>query len=83
MFKGMYPIFWIGLLITYGLLVIFWIIEINSNVGTVHTSIFGIPAPWIYVSPFMVWILPCILAFVWYYVPKKQAERSKQKGERG
>jgi hypothetical protein len=84
MFKGMHPIFWVGIALIYGLAIIFWIIEIASDVGTVHTTILGIPAPFIYNNIFMVWILPLIIAWMWYYFPeKKKKEEDRRAGKEG
>lgn len=77
MFKGMHPSFWWGLLIMYGLSLIFWIWEIASDMGTIHSKIFGISAPWVYGDFFMCWILAMLLAWMWFYFPEKSAKKRK------
>ncbi|MEW6426153.1 MAG: hypothetical protein AB1523_15690 [Bacillota bacterium] len=78
MFKGMHPIFWVGLLIMYGLTIIFWIWEIASDVGTIHARIFGIPAPWVYGNFFMLYIISLFISWMYYYFPAKNAVKRKE-----
>lgn len=79
MFRGMYPIFWIGLLIMYSFAILTMLVEMITNTGTVEYSVAGIPVPFIYVMFLMVWIVPMAVALLWYWVPK----RSKARRDRG
>lgn len=78
MFKGIHPIFWIGLLLMYGFTVIFWIWEIASDVGTIHTKIFGIPAPWVYANFFMLYLMSLFISWLFYYFPAKNSVKRKE-----
>jgi len=77
LFKGMHPIFWVGLAIMYGLSAIFILWEILTPTSTYHVTIFGVPAPFIYNNIFMLYIVSLFLAWLWYYVPE-QAEKKRQ-----
>jgi len=81
MFKGMHPIFWVGIAIMYGLSIVFWIIEIASNTGTWTTSIAGIPAPFVYNNLFMIWLVPIFIAWLWYYFPEKTNKEKASQGK--
>jgi len=84
MFKGMYPVFWVGLVIMYGFAIGSMLVEMITDVGTVHTTLWGIPLPFLYNMFFLLWILPMVIALMWYWVPKKAKEqRDQQQTEEG
>jgi hypothetical protein len=78
MFKGIHPIFWVGLALMYGFAIIFWIWEIASDVGTIHTKIFGIPAPWVYGNFFVLFVLSLFISWLYYYFPEKNPVKRKE-----
>ncbi|MBC7324422.1 MAG: hypothetical protein H5T99_03800 [Moorella sp. (in: Bacteria)] len=78
MFKGMHPIFWVGLVIMYGLTFIFMLWEILTPTSTYHVTIFGVPAPFIYNNIFMLYIVSLFLGWLWYYVPERAEKRRRE-----
>ncbi|MCL6639127.1 MAG: hypothetical protein K6T80_05520 [Firmicutes bacterium] len=76
MFKGMHPIFWIGLAIMYGFAIIFWIFEIKLPGSVFDAKIGGVAAPFVYGNFFMLYVVSLFLAWLWYYVPE-QAEKKQ------
>ncbi len=82
MFKGMHPIFWIGLAIMYGLNIIFWIFEISQPGSIFAVKIGGVAAPFYYVAILMLIVMNVFLAWLWYYVPE-QAEKKEMELTKG
>lgn len=80
MFRGMYPIFWVGIAFMYIIAIGSMLIEMITDVGTVSITLLGIPLPFIYVMFFMLWIVPMAVALMWWYVPMKdKEERARQR----
>ncbi|MFZ5642127.1 MAG: hypothetical protein ACOY46_00895 [Bacillota bacterium] len=77
MFKGMHPVFWIGLSIMYGLAIICWIWEIALPGSVFAAKINGAAAPFYYSGIFMLMAVNIFLAWLWYYVPE-QIEKKKE-----
>lgn len=77
MFKGMHPIFWIGLAIMYGLVVIFWFFEIQLPGSVFETKFGGATAPFFYGNFLMLYAVNLFLAWLWFYVPE-QAEKRQE-----
>ncbi|MFZ5646453.1 MAG: hypothetical protein ACOY30_02425 [Bacillota bacterium] len=87
MFKGMHPVFWIGLAIMYGFAIIFWVWE-TALPGSVFTvKMGGMAAPFLYSGIFMLAIINVFLAWLWCYVPEKIEEKEQMNlgngGEKG
>lgn len=79
MFKGMHPVFWIGLGIMYGLSVIFWIFEITLPGSVFAVKIGGAAAPFFYGNFFLLFAVNLFLAWLWYYIPEKEAEKKEMR----
>lgn len=82
MFRGMYPIFWYGIAFMYIFAIGSMVVEMLTDVGTVHISLLGIPLPFLYLMFFMCWILPMAVALMWWYVPMKDKEARAQQRRR-
>ncbi len=78
MFRGMYPIFWVGIAFMYSIGIISMLVEMITDTGTVHILLWGIPLPFLYVMFFMLWIVPMAVALMWWYVPMKDKEQRAQ-----
>lgn len=76
MFKGIHPIFWVGLAIIYGLTFLFMGIEMTTPGFIYDVKIGGAPAILFYLLVFMNLIVNIFIAWMWYYFPEK-AERQK------
>ena len=50
------------------------LIEMITDVGTIHITLLGIPLPFLYVMFFMLWLVPMGVAIMWWYVPMKDKE---------
>lgn len=85
MFRGMYPIFWVGIVFMYGFALFSMMVEMITNTGTVQYQIGSIPVPFIYVMFLMMWVVPMIVALLWWWVPKKAKEERdrQQQGKEG
>ncbi|KKM09240.1 hypothetical protein SY88_19615 [Clostridiales bacterium PH28_bin88] len=82
MFKGMHPIFWIGIAILYGFTFLFMIIEMNVPGFVYGAKLFGAPAQFYYGNIFMMLIVNLTIAVLWFYFPEKAEEQklTVQKG---
>ena len=78
MFKGMHPVFWVGLAIMYGLTAIFMLWELNTPQSTFQVKMLGVPAPFVYHAVFMLLIVSLFLSWLWYYVPEQVAKKREQ-----
>lgn len=74
MFKGMHPVFWIGLAIMYVFAAVFMLAEMLSP-GMTYTGV-GV-APAFYYQTFGLLVLNLFLGWLWYYVPE-QVEKKKE-----
>lgn len=83
MFKGMHPIFWIGLAIMYGLAIIFWIFEIKLPGSVYDVKIGGVAAPFVYANFFMIFLVNLFLAWLWYYVPEQEDKKKEMNKSQG
>lgn len=82
MFKGMHPIFWIGLAIMYGLALIFMVFEIKLPGSVYDVKFGGAPAPFLYGNLVMLFLVNLFLAWLWYFVPE-QAEKQNLEQRKG
>lgn len=78
MFKGINPIFWVGLAIVYGLTFLFMFIEMINPGFTYNVKIGGAPAILFYLCIFMNVILNIFIAWMWYYFPEQEDKRREQ-----
>lgn len=84
MFRGMYPIFWVGIVFMYGFALFSMMVEMITNTGTVQYQVGGIPVPFIYVMFLMNWVVPMVVALLWWWAPKKAKEkRDQEQGREG
>lgn len=88
MFRGMHPVFWIGLAIMYGFAIIFWIYETALPGSVFDVQIGGVAATFYYGGLFMLISVNIFLAWLWCYVPeqldkKREMEITKGGGKSG
>ncbi len=75
MFRGIHPVFWVGLAIIYGLTFMFMIIEMTTPGFTYNVKIGGAPAIMFYLCIFMNLIVNIFVAWMWYYFPERDSKR--------
>lgn len=83
MFKKMHPAFWWGIAIIYGYALVFWIIEMSVPGFIYNTQIGGIPAPYIYGLTVCMLGVNLVVSYLWYVIPKRDAERKQAAQEAG
>lgn len=80
MFRGMYPVFWVGVVFMYTAGIGSMMVEMITDVGTVHTTLWGIPLPFLYLMFFLLWIVPMAVSLMFWYMPmKEKEERARQR----
>ena len=80
MFKGIHPVFWVGLAIMYGLTLMFMVIEMTNPGFTYNAKIGGAPAVFFYLCIFMNVFLNVVIAWAWFYFPEREDRRRAEKG---
>ncbi|UMZ73595.1 hypothetical protein [Natranaerofaba carboxydovora] len=78
MFKGMHPIFFVGIALLYGYNIGIMILEMT--VIPPYDGV-GIAPQFIYTSIISLCVINMALALMWVYIPEKAEEREKQKNE--
>jgi membrane protein YdbS with pleckstrin-like domain len=71
MFKGMPKIFWIGMAVMYGWCFLFMGLEMTIP-GFPLKMFLGIPACYIYNMILALWIIPTIIAYIFYKSEEKR-----------
>lgn len=78
MFKGIHPVFWVGLAIIYGLTFIFMMIEMTNPGFVWNFKIGGAPGIFYYLCIFMNLIVNIFIAWMWFYFPEQEDKRRAQ-----
>ncbi len=80
MFKGMHPVFWLGLAFMYGVAIIIWLWEIALPGSVFQVKFGGAAAPFFYANFIMLFVVNLFLAWLWYYVPEVQEKKKVREG---
>lgn len=78
MFRGMHPIFFVGIAILYGYNIIMMIFEMTGVIPPYRGD--GMAAPWIYNAFIGLVVINMTLAMLWVFVPERaEAREDKDK----
>lgn len=76
MFKGMKPVFWWGMGIFYSYAFLMMILEMMIPGLTYHVKVGNMPLSFLYTHLFGLYILPLIVAYLFWYIPEQEEKRN-------
>ncbi len=65
-------VFWLGVLVMYGYTFLMWALEATAGIN--HVWVGPVLAPTIYASLIGTFIIPVVVAFLYFYIPEKAEE---------
>lgn len=81
MFKGMKPYFWWGMGIFYGYVFLMMILEMMIPGLTYQVKLGGAPISFIYLHFIALYLLPVLVAYLFWWMPEQEDKKARAKEE--